>query len=304
MTYDPIDTSASDDSADSTVTVDDIDTTVLQGLNLDDAPAGGEVRITEENGQTVFSAGPPPGAYELDNYTFEKSLDISSQTGGLPFGVTFGDGGNIMLVADYNNEEIDQYTLSTPFDVSTGSYDTTLVLPSFASGPTFNDDGTKVYCTAEPDVVEFSLSSAFDIDTAGPATSYNMIDDRPRDIHWGDNGNKLYICGRDDGLFRQYSVPTPFDLSGRSLVGSKSVTTSEPSGLFLNPDGTRAFETGNSNSAFQYDLSTPFNITSATQTKSLNLNQGTFEGGIEFSDNGGKFYVPSRNPDEIRQFTL
>jgi hypothetical protein len=58
MTYDPIDTSASDDTADSSATIDEIDATVLQGLNLDEAPAGLPVSIGEENGDTVFTAAP------------------------------------------------------------------------------------------------------------------------------------------------------------------------------------------------------------------------------------------------------
>lgn len=50
MTYDPIDASASDDTGDSSATIDEIDATVLQGLNLDEARAGALVSIDEENG--------------------------------------------------------------------------------------------------------------------------------------------------------------------------------------------------------------------------------------------------------------
>jgi len=73
MTYDPIDTSASDDTADSSATIDEIDATVLQGLNLDTVDAGRPVRIGEENGETVFNfVGPDNQIYLQDDFGDNK----------------------------------------------------------------------------------------------------------------------------------------------------------------------------------------------------------------------------------------
>jgi len=131
MTYDPIDTSASDDTADSSATIDKIDATVLQGLNLDEAPAGLPVSIGEENGQTVFTAVPPSG---IAYWTFDNAdtsgttaIDIWNGNNGTIDGATTGVSGaneeyttNEAYDFDGNFDGVDTgiQSLTTPFTVA------------------------------------------------------------------------------------------------------------------------------------------------------------------------------------------
>ena len=135
-------------------------------------------------------------------------------------GITFKPDGTKMYIsggAYGSDKKVWQYTLSTPWDISTESYDSVLLdVSSYDTNPhgvLFNDDGTKLYIcgNAGSTIIEFSLSSAYVVSSASfvseagtsPATS-------PYSISFGDGANadnNNYI-GISDGAYTNGQTAT------------------------------------------------------------------------------------------------
>ena len=81
-----------------------------------------------------------------------------------------------MFLTGYNGKDVNEYTLSTGFDVSTASFVDSFSVSSEESAPTglaFNDDGTKMFVSGKTgdDVNEYTLSCAYKV------TSSSTCDD-------------------------------------------------------------------------------------------------------------------------------
>ena len=92
-------------------------------------------------------------AYDLSTASYDSvSFSVSTQTN-TPYGITFSGSGSKMFIVETDNDSVFQYTLSTPYDLSTASYNS--VNFSVASqdtlpyGITFSGDGAKMYITGD-----------------------------------------------------------------------------------------------------------------------------------------------------------
>ena len=103
------------------------------------------------------------------------SFDISNEDT-LPQSLVFNPDGTKMFVVGRDGKDINEYTLSTGFDVSTASFVDSFSVSSEESAPTglaFNDDGTKMFVSGKTgdDVNEYTLSCAYKV------TSSSTCDD-------------------------------------------------------------------------------------------------------------------------------
>jgi len=115
-------------------------------------------------------------AYDVSTGSYEsKTLDISSQDGS-PRSLFFNSDGTKLFVNGNLTDTMYQYSLSSAYDVSTGSYDNVSFLYSAqaddASGVTFKPDGTKMYvCNFGSDQVVYQYSTQLtDYPAASPVT--------------------------------------------------------------------------------------------------------------------------------------
>ena len=88
-------------------------------------------------------------AFDLSTASYDSvSLNVNAQEAA-PAGMTFNNDGTKMYIVGENGDEVNQYGLSTAFDLSTASYDNiAFSLSSQDSTPSdiaFNNDGTKMY---------------------------------------------------------------------------------------------------------------------------------------------------------------
>ena len=87
-----------------------------------------------------------------------------------PQGIAFNNDGTKMFVIGSSGDEVNEYSLSTAFDVSSASYSQSFFseFSRYKSlGMTFNNDGTKMYVVGNTgnDINEYSLTTAFDVST-------------------------------------------------------------------------------------------------------------------------------------------
>jgi DNA-binding beta-propeller fold protein YncE len=210
-----------------------------------------------------------------------------------------------------------QYTLSTAWDISTGTYASKSF--SFAAqdsdpaGIQFKPDGTKVYITGftSLSVYQYSLSTAWDISTASyDSVSFSVASqDTPRNIFFKPDGTKMYVVGNATDAVYQYSLGTAWDISSASYDSiSFSVATQEttPTGLYFKPDGTQMYTVGYTNdSVHLYNLGTAWDVSTASYSNiSFNVSaQDAFPFTVTFDDSGTKMYVAGQSSNNIYQYS-
>ena len=117
------------------------------------------------------------------------------------------------------------------------------------------------------------------------------------------------LCGTNDRVY-QYDLSTAFDVSTSSYNSVSANVQSQdsfPEGLAFNNDGTKMYMIGNNtNSVFQYSLSTAFDLSTASyDTVSFNItSQDTDPRNISFNSDGTKMYMVGSFNDSIYQYSL
>jgi DNA-binding beta-propeller fold protein YncE len=252
-------------------------------------------------------------AYDISTAsTDNKSLSVGTQAS-IPTGVVLKSDGSKLYVCDGTSDAIYQYSLSTPFDVSTGSYDN--VSFSFSSQGTntqsifFTPDGTSLFVcdTANDAVYKYSLSTAWDVSTLSYANeSFSLSgQDDPFGVAFKSDGTKMYMVGVTNDAVYQYSTgtATTLDLStGNYFSHTPSVNTVF---AFNNPpaSGTAAgfaLALTGANVAETYDIAN-------ASYDSVSLNIATEEPiptGLTFSADGTNAYIAGPNNDTVYQYSL
>ena len=200
-------------------------------------------------------------AFDISSASFSQSFSVTSQ-GVNPYGMTFSSDGTKMYVVDGGTDDVNQYNLSTGFDISTASYSQTFATGANPSGVEFNNDGTKMFISraGATDIVdEYTLSTGYDISTATFVDGFSVSgqDSAPYSVRFNTDGTKMYILGSATDTVYEYTLSTGFDVSSASYSQSFSVTTQEtqPFALAFNSDGTKMYIGGYTNNAiFEYSV--------------------------------------------------
>jgi len=116
-----------------------------------------------------------------------------------------------MYILDFTGTIIYQYTLSTPNDISTASYDSVSYDASAQSsnpnGIFVSEDGTKLVIADNALVYEYDISTPYDISTSSyTGNSYNPTEGsgNPNDVAFDPNGQRMFVLkagGADDDVY-------------------------------------------------------------------------------------------------------
>jgi len=142
-----------------------------------------------------------------------------------PEDITFNnDGTKLYMLGTGNSEAVNQYSLSTAFDLSTLSFDSvSLSVGGFKKGVTFNADGSKLFITgSSTDAVEqYNLSTPFVVSSgvsSGISFSFASQDGNANATVFNNDGTKMYMLGDDNNTIYQYSTS-----SGATLTWPSSI---------------------------------------------------------------------------------
>jgi len=284
----------------------EIEYVALDVSNLPETTAGGDVALlTASNEYVEFEAlsGTP---YDITSSEFALDTSINSEDSN-PFDIAWNNDGSRLYELGATGDNIHQYTLSTPFDISTASLSTSInSQDTFPQGIAWNDDGSRLYEVGSNSnkIYQSTVSTPFDITTASFSTSINSQDSDPRGIAWNNDGSRLYEVGKNSDKIYQYTLSTPFDISTASLSTSINTQDTDSEDIAWNDDGSRMYELGGgSDNIYQYTVSTPFDITTASFSTSIN-SQSTAPRGIAWNNDGSRFYEAGAGIDKIYQFTV
>ena len=220
-------------------------------------------------------------AYDISTATLNntKTIHIVATHGGgnalIPTQVVFNNDGTKMFIADHGDgDNIDYWSLTTAFDVSTasldGRYDVSgqeVRLTSVA----FNNDGTRMIIAGvgnntQHHLNEYSLDTAFDLSSG--TTHLNTEDlssfhSYINGVTFNHDGTKMYtIDGATDDI-SQFKLTTPYDVSTYSLEGTFDVSSHDADAreVAFSHDGSKMFFIGNTNNkVFEFNLSCNWSI--------------------------------------------
>lgn len=215
--------------------------------------------------------------YDITSATYDdKSLTVSDREL-IPNGVAISNDGTKLFIIGVVSDAVNQYTLATPFDISTATFDQAFSvgaqLPT-AHDITFSTDGMKMFIVGVStlinfgtvvganEVYQYSLSSAFDISTASfdnKILSVASQEESPQGLALSSDGRKMFVVGPFGKKIYQYGLATPYDISTGTYDNIEVPLISNdpndnPSGIFFSPDATKAFVTSISGVVTQYSI--------------------------------------------------
>ena len=211
--------------------------------------------------------------FDVSSSTFVDSFDISNDEEAAT-SLEFNTQGTKMYIVGQNSNEVDEYTLTTGFDVSTASFVDSLDIASeddHGNGLAFNNDGTKMFIAGHENdnVYEYTLSTRFDVSTASFVDSFDVSsqDTEPAAVAFNSDGTKMFVVGAAGVDVNEYTLTTGFDVSTATFLDRFGVNSQEtkPRGLTFNNDGTKMFVVGwTGDDVNEYTLSCAYKVTSSS----------------------------------------
>ena len=291
-------------------------------LGANDAPVAQNDTgtVNEDATLTVSNSG---NATSVTAATHDPSpLDVRSQDGH-PVGLRFNDDGTKMFMVGGAGDDINEYALSTAFDVSTATY-TRNYDPSEENDPqgvAFNSDGTKMFIIGMDnntiELHEYALSTAYDLSSVSHTTSTDLTSKLPSGsqdvlgygIDFNTAGTKFFFSGRTNNKIYEFTVSSGFDLTSTVAYDSALDISSEATAnqaFRFNNDGTKLFVVCSAaDDVTEYTLTTGFDISTATHVGSLSVaSQDNGPGGLAFNNDGTKMFVGGLRDYDINEYAL
>jgi len=263
----------------------------------------------------------------MNVHTGNASLTINAT----PSGLVFNNDGTKMFTTGSNSsdDEINEWDLTTAFDVSTASHvdrlpvgtgelGIDLVWDAEPFGLTFNGDGTKLFLMGAggDDLHEITLGTAYDLSTYDTSTvvvwDISSLDARACGITFNNDGTKLFISGFTDSTIIEVPLSTAYSIaeSSRGTPEEYSVFANDrlPRDVDFNSDGTKMYIiSGHGKDLSEYTLDTAFDLSEGfTHKGSYDVSSEDSEPfQIEFNNDGTKmFMLGYDNSDSVHEYSL
>ena len=217
-------------------------------------------------------------AYDISTATENQTKNIYVDGSLIATQVVFNNDGTKMFIVNHGNQkEIDYWSLTTAFDISTATHDGAFSISgqeARANSIAFNNDGTRMFVAGAGGndklhrIHEYSLSTGFDLsstvthlNTEDLSSSHNYIDG----VTFNYDGTKMYtIRGFEhDNKISQFKLTTPYDVSTLSLEGTFDVSSvsADSRELVFSNDGSKMFIIDDSNDkVHEFNLSCNWSV--------------------------------------------
>lgn len=166
------------------------------------ADSGNKIFISEAAANDSLIGFSTLNPYQWSGKTTDGNIDIEAQVGGAHTDVFIKPDGTKFYMLTATNDNIHQYSMSTPFDITTASYDSVTYATGIASPQSlcFTPDGLKLFIIDHTaDLLRmYPLTTAWDLSTVGAQSGsfdYTGQESDARVIRFGENGQKMYILG-------------------------------------------------------------------------------------------------------------
>lgn len=252
-----------------------------------------------------------------------KSYDFTPEDNS-PEGIYLKPDGTKMYIIGSNANIVFQYSMSTPWDVSTGSYDSksynanTDFGGQAARDVQFKPDGTKMYLMGRQDkILHYTLSTPWDVSTAtytsgGDISLSAIVGANPHGFTFKSDGTRMLWVDAGTKLVYQYSLSSGWDGSTASydsisLDINPFTINNAPRGMHVSPVGDKLYVTrGQTAHLYQFSLPSNWVLTGGSyDNDSINVSgQVGSANAVEFRPNGDSFYVLDAVSDDVFQYDM
>ncbi|MDX3973312.1 YncE family protein [Shinella sp.] len=184
---------------------------------------------------------------------------------------------------------------------------------SSPSAIVLSPDGTHLFIAGavSDTVYAYTLSTPWDLSTAsysGQSLSISSQAGAAVAMAASADGTKLYVLDQNSVTIYQYTLPTPWVLTGASYASKSFAPGSGPRGIALSADGAKLFVLGVSSPATvrRYSLSTAWDISTAS-ADSGNTKNVAAEGvgyGLFVNPTGTRLFSTDNTRRRILQYNL
>jgi len=277
------------------------------------SPDGVNLYITGSASDSVhqYTLNPP---WIVKSAVYVRSLSVNAQES-VPNGVSFKPDGTKMYVIGSTGDDINEYNLSTAWDISTAVFVQIFSVAAQDLTPEdifIRDDGLKMYVigSSNDSVYEYNISTAWNIATASFVRSFSVAaqETGPNAIFFKPDGTRMYITGSAGDDVNEYTLSTPWNISTAVFVQLFSVTAQEtaPQALFFKPDGTKMYVLGLQDVIHEYELSTAWDVSTAARILpviDISAQDSNMQG-ITFNSDGTKMFAAGNNSQSIYEYNL
>ena len=235
-----------------------------QPTDLFISPDGYKIYISSNSNDIIFEYDLST-AFDLSTASYNSVNFLLPTANSDVTSLSFSSDGLKFYTADFADDTIYEYDLTSAWDLSTASYNSVSLSVVAAGndpqGVVISTDGYKMFVLslANDTVYQYSLSTAFDLSSA----SYDSVsfavgsqDTTPSNIWFSPEGSTMFLSGNSTDSIYKYSLTSAWDLSTASYSGeSFSVSSQEtnPKGVTFSSDGAKMYVVGNAtDTIYQY----------------------------------------------------
>lgn len=250
---------------------------------------------------TTASYSPPSDYYSV----------IAQETS--PRGAFFKPDGLKMYVIGSAGVDVNEYNLSTPWEISTANYVQNFSVSAQDTTPRgvfFKSDGTKMYFAGQSGdkVYEYNLSTPWNISTAIYFQNFSIASQQGTctGLYFSPDGVKMYITGTTGVGVYEYTLSSAWDVSTASYVQRLDTTSQEtiPTGIFFKPTGLKLYICGSQGQDVnEYNLLVAWDISTASYVQNFNVAaQTTTPYGLFFQPNGMLMFLTSSGTAQVYSY--
>jgi hypothetical protein len=280
------------------------------------AITGGTAALTEVDIPTNSGTSTVTKGTGITSWLYSgNSFSIAGQEA-TPAGLFIGSAGTKMYVNGASGDDVNEYTLSTAWDITTATFVTVFSTSAQDSAPNdifFKPDGLSMFIMGNTTdtVYQYTLSTAWDVSTASYASksfSVTTQEATPTGLWFKSDGTIMYVIGTTADTVFQYALSTAWDVSTASygsIFFSVASQEGTPQQVNLSADGLKMWVLGQAgDDIWEYNLGTAWNVSTATLVNNFYVGfQDTSPSGM-FIDSSAvnRVYIVGQLNDTVFQY--
>ncbi|MBV6645858.1 MAG: cadherin domain-containing protein, partial [Cyclobacteriaceae bacterium] len=281
-----------------------VDTTqiplVIHVTDMDDTPIFTNVGVGFDVSTAVYTG-------------LSESFLVSSEDA-FASDLQFNVDGSKMYVIGSSESDVDEYSLSRAYDISTATYDGesenfSVIQQTRGNELVFSTDGKKMFVSGDnpKSVFEYHLATPFDVSTSMLTMTFSVEDQVTsgsviRALSFRSDGLQMFVArsGGSSGIINHtYDLIVGFDLSTAVYSGKADTISRAGDGISFSDEGTKMFVTTPRDVIDEYVLDTAYTISSATflgESESFSVeDQSEDPLSTIFNPGGTKMFVLAKN---------
>jgi sugar lactone lactonase YvrE len=234
-----------------------------------------------------------------------------------PRGISFANNGTYLYVAEVSTgyaRGILRWTLSTPWDISTATPDQHGGSPNGLSAlarDLFITENGEYFITSMADttnrIEQYKFKTAYNVNRPTKASDYTFTNQARYQFQFKPDGTKVWVGDAFSGYIETFDLSTAWDVSTMSAgTISSSLGTTRPDAMRVSPDGSKLYVSDNGNFFGQYDITTPWDVTTINLASKTVVSNVIGSGdSFTFSSDGLSLYsAPGGNTQVIYMYNL